>query len=123
MHNRRKLVIALGSGALVAPLSSFAQPTGKVRRIGFLGVQTAAGYAQQLESFRGGLKDFGYVEGNNLNVEYRWAEGDIERLPQLAADLLREKVEILVTHGLQGARAAQRATATVPIAYFGECDR
>ena len=96
---RRQLVIALGSSVFAGRLSALAQTQGKVWRIGFLGVQTAAGYARQLEAFRGGLKDFGYVEGKNLVVEYRWAEGHIERLPQLAAELLREKLEILVTHG------------------------
>jgi putative ABC transport system substrate-binding protein len=117
MNNRRKLVLALG-GAL-APLGSFAQLQSKVWRIGFLGRETAVGYARELDALRGGLKDLGYVEGKNLAIEYRWAEGVNERLPQLAAELLREKVDILVTHTNAGARAASRATTTVPIVITG----
>ena len=85
MNNRRRLVIALGVGVVTAPLGSLAQPQGKVWRIGFLGRESAAGYARELEAFRAGLKDFGYLEGKNLVVLYRWAEGVDERLPQLAA--------------------------------------
>ena len=115
MITRRRLVIALGSSLLAGPLAALAQPQGKVWRIGFLGSETAAGFARELEAFRDGLKDLGYIEGRNLIVDYRWAEGASERLPQLATELLREKVDILVTHGVLGARAAQRATSTVPI--------
>ena len=112
---RRQIVIALAFNVFTGTVVAFAQPQAKVWRIGFLGVQTAAGYARHLEAFRGGLKDFGYVEGKNVVVEYRWAEGVNERLPQLAAELLREKVDVLVTHATTGARAAHHATTTVPI--------
>ena len=118
VNNRRKLVIALGAGALAAPLGSFAQPQGKVWRIGFLGVETAAGYTRQLDAFRGGLKDLGYQEGTNVVIVDRWAEGVNERLPQLAAELLREKVDVIVTHA-NGVRAAPRVTTTVPIVIAG----
>jgi hypothetical protein len=92
---RRNLVIALGSSALARPLVVLAQPQGKAWRIGFLGIETAAGYAKELDAFRGGLKDFGYIEGRNVVIEYRWAEGMNDRLPQLAAELLR-KGDVLV---------------------------
>ena len=115
MNNRRKLVIALGVGVLTAPLGSLAQPQGKVWRIGFLGRETAAGYEKELEAFRAGLREFGYVEGKNLVIGYRWAEGNDDRLPQLAGELLREKADIFVTHSGPGVRAALRATTTVPI--------
>ena len=115
MSNRRKLVLVLGAGALATPLRSFAQPQNKMWRIGYLSSQTAAGNGPQLDAFRGGLKDLGYVEGRNVVFEFRFAEGMDERLPQLAAELVREKVDILVTTGGSGVRAAHRATTTVPI--------
>ena len=68
-----------------------------------------------MEGFRSGLRDFGYVEGKNLVVEYRWAEGKYERLPELVAELIRSKVEVIVTHGTPGTRAAKQATTTLPI--------
>ena len=115
MNQRRKIVLVLGVGALTAPLGSLAQPQSKVWRIGFLGSETASGYLREIDAFRGGLKDLGYVEGRNVVFEYRWAEGMYERLPQLAAELLREKVDVLVTSGGAGVRAAHRGTTTVPI--------
>ena len=118
MHNRRKLVIALGVGVITAPLGSLAQPQGKVWRIGFLGVETAAGYTRHLDAFRGGLKDLGHHEGTNVVVVYRWAGGVNERLPQLAAELLRENVDVIVTHA-NGVRAAHRAITGVPIVIAG----
>ena len=115
MITRRKLIAALGLASFAAPLASFAQQPGKLRRIGFLGAISASGYASQVEGFRSGLRDFGYVEGKNLVVEYRWAEGKYERLPELVAELIRSKVEVIVTHGTPGTRAAKQATTTIPI--------
>lgn len=115
MNNRRKLLVVLGASAFAAPLAAFAQQKGKVWRIGFLGAISASGYASQVEGFRSGLRDFGYVEGKNLVVEYRWAEGKYERLPELVAELIRSKVEVIVTHGTPGTRAAKQATTTIPI--------
>jgi hypothetical protein len=71
---------------------------GKVYRIAFLGSTSPSGYASQMEAFRAGLRDLGYVEGQNLLIEYRWAQGN-NQLPQLAAELLRWKPDVLVTHG------------------------
>src|SRR5262245_35299156 len=99
MNNRRKLVVALGACALSAPLRLFAQPKSKVWRIGYLGSEMADGSAQQLDAFRTGLKDHGYVEGRNIVIEYRWAEAVYERLPQLAVELLHAKVDVLVATG------------------------
>jgi len=115
VNNRRKLLVALGAGALAAPLTSFAQQKGKVWRIGFLGSTPASGFARQVEALRAGLRDLGYVEGKNLVIEYRWAEGNFELLPQLAAELVRLKVDVIVTHGNQGIIAAKNATSTLPI--------
>jgi putative ABC transport system substrate-binding protein len=115
MNNRRKLLIALGAGALAAPFSAFAQQQGKVWRIGFLGVGNAQAYAYPIDALRAGLRDFGYTEGNNFVLESRWAEGDYDRLPQLATELIRSKVDVLVTHATPGTRAARQVSSTMPI--------
>ncbi len=115
MNIRRKLLVALGAGALAAPLTSFAQQKGKVWRIGFLGTATASGFAGRVEALRAGLRDLGYVEGKNIVIEFRWAEGKYERLPELAAELVRLKVDVIVTHGAVGTPAARAATTTIPI--------
>ena len=115
MNKRRKLIIALGASALAAPLPSFAQQPVKIARIGFLGAASASGYTRQLDGFRLGLRDFGYMEGKNIVIEYRWAEGNYARLPELAAELVRSKVDVIVTHGTPGTRAAKGATTTIPI--------
>ena len=115
MITRRKLVFALGAGAL-APLTSIAQqPPAKIARIGFLGSTSASGFASHLEALRTGLRESGYVEGKNIAIEFRWAEGKLDRLPELAAELVRLKVDVIVTHGTPGALAAKHATSTIPI--------
>jgi putative ABC transport system substrate-binding protein len=122
VKTRRDFLIALGAGALVAPLSSSAQQTVKMARIGFLGVTTAAEWASRVEALRAGLRDLGYFEGKNIAIEYRWAEGKYDRLPRLAAELVRLKVDVLVVHGTPGTLAAKQATATIPIvmAHIGD---
>ena len=115
MNNRRKLLVALGAGALAAPLTSFAQQKGKVWRIGFLHAASASGIAGRVEALRTGLRDLGYVEGKNLVIEFRWAEEKYDRLPELAAELVRLKVDIIVTQGTPGILAAKSATTTIPI--------
>jgi len=115
MNKRRKLIVALGAGALTAPLCAFAQQRGKVRRIGFLGTGSAAGMASWVGALHMGLRDLGYVNGSNIAIEYRWADGKYERAPALAAELVRLNVDILVTHGTPGTRAAKEATKTIPI--------
>ena len=115
MSKRRKLVIALGAGALAAPFGSFAQPQGKVWRIGVLGAGSPAGWAPMVEALRAGLRELGYIEGNNINIDYRWADGQYDRLPELVADLIRLKVDVIVTHATAGIGAAKRATTTMPI--------
>jgi len=101
-----------------APLGAAAAQeykAGKVWRIAFLGSTSPSGYASQLEAFRAGLRDLGYVQGQNLLIEFRWAQGNNQRLPQLAADLVQWKPDVLVTHATPGIRAAQQATFTIPI--------
>jgi putative ABC transport system substrate-binding protein len=105
-------VIAL---LLAGPLVVEAQPAGKVYRVGFLGTASAASYAPQVRALREGLRDLGYIEGKNIVLEYRWAEGRYDALPALAAELVRLQPDVLVTHGTPGTRALKEATTTVPI--------
>jgi putative ABC transport system substrate-binding protein len=90
------------------------QPT-KVPRIGFLGFTSLSAIAARIEAFQQGLREFGYVEGKNIVVEYRSAEGELDRLPELAAELVRLKVEVIVTSGPSVTRAVKEATTTIPI--------
>jgi len=89
---RREFITLLG-GAAAWPFAAHAQQAGKVPRIGFLGMASPSTFASRLEASRLGLRDFGYIEGTTVNVEYRWAEGRYERLPGLAAELVRSKVD------------------------------
>jgi putative ABC transport system substrate-binding protein len=107
--------MALAAVAFGAPLAAFAQQKGKVWRIGFLGATSASGLAGRVEALRAGLRDLGYVEGKNIVIEYRWAEDKYDRLPELAADLVHLKVDVIVTHGNSGIIAAKNATSTLPI--------
>jgi putative tryptophan/tyrosine transport system substrate-binding protein len=91
-------------------------------RIGYLGSGSVAGPMNRLEALRAGLRDLGYVEGKNIVIEYRWAEGKYDRLPDLAAELVRLKVDVLVTSGTPGTLAAKQTTATIPIVMAGSGD-
>jgi putative tryptophan/tyrosine transport system substrate-binding protein len=112
---RREFITLLGRAATAWPLAARAQQVGKVHRIGFLGSATAAGSADEVESLRTGLREFGYVEGTNIAIEFRWAEGVYDRLPQLVAELISTNVDVLVAHGTPGTRVAKQATTTIPI--------
>jgi putative ABC transport system substrate-binding protein len=113
---RRKFVLALGGASLATAFPSLAQqPPAKPARIGILGATSAAGYASRWDAMRAGLRDLGYVEGRNLVIESRWADGQLDRLPELAAELVRLRVDVIVTHGIPGTRAARQATETIPI--------
>ena len=85
---RREFIMIVGSAAAGWPLTARAQQSGKVPRIGFLGLSSASSLARRLESFRQGLHDFGYIEGTNITIEYRWAEGHYDRLPELADEIV-----------------------------------
>ena len=123
MNNRRKLFVALGGSAIAASLPSFAQQN-KIWRVGFLAqrhvnfIDTDNYYGP----FRQGMHDLGYVEGKNLIIEWRSAEGKNERLPGLAAELVNFKVDVIVTVGAPAISAAQKATATIPIVMGGTSD-
>jgi putative ABC transport system substrate-binding protein len=115
MNNRRKFLVVLGAGAFAAPLSSFAQQSGKVWRIGFLGSDSPFGSKSHVEALRAGLRDLGYLDGKNIAIDFRGAEGNYERLPELAAELVRLKVDVIVTAGSPATAAAQKVTTTTPI--------
>ena len=123
MISRRELLIALGAGAIAVPLRSLAQQKqATISRIGFLGSASAPVSAPRVQALREGLRELGYVEGKNLNIEFRWAEGNYDRLRELATELVGLKVEVIVTHGVPGTLALKRATKTIPIvmAYVGD---
>ncbi len=116
MNNRRKLIIVLGAGALAAPLASFSQQQSRVWRIGYLGDGTAAQRAaDSFEPFREAMAELGYVDGRNITIEVRWTEGSAERRTMLATELVRLKVDVIVTHGLQAAQIVKAATTSIPI--------
>ncbi len=113
MSVRKASVISLALGLVLIPLPTGAQQASKVPRIGF--VRAEAPHNPFVEAFRQGLRDLGYVEGKNITIEYRWAEGRLELLPRLAADLVRLKVDVIVTGGDELILAVRKATTTIPI--------
>jgi putative tryptophan/tyrosine transport system substrate-binding protein len=112
--SRRAFIRTAGLALLAAPAGAAAQ-SGSVHQIGFLGGASAPGYANLVDSLRGGLRDRGLVEGKNITIHYRWAEGKYERLAALAGELVRLKVKMIITQGTPAAVAAKQATQTIPI--------
>ena len=112
---RRRFMAVIAGGFLAAPLTADAQQAAKVPRIGFLGNSTAALEANLVGPFREGLRDLGYVEGQNILIEYRWAEGKNERFPALIAELIVLKVDVIVTAGTPAALAVKKATTSIPL--------
>jgi ABC-type uncharacterized transport system substrate-binding protein len=112
---RRKAVVFL-FGLCLVPYAHFAKAQGKKSyRVGFLGTAFRSGYVQELEWIRAGLRAHGYVEGANLTIEYRWAEGDPGRIDAIAAEFAALKLDAIIVHGLPGAIAARRASSTIPV--------
>jgi putative ABC transport system substrate-binding protein len=112
----RRVFLGSLAGLIAAPLVAQAQPAGKVPRIGFL-FSGASGPAREVDTFRQGLRDLGYIEGQNIAIEYRFAGGQVERLPELAAELVRLKLDVIVAPYTPPALAAKRATSTIPIVF------
>ncbi len=123
MNTRRKLVIALGVGALAMPLAALAQQLpARVPRIGWVVTGSPASHGISLAAFRDGLHNLGYTEGQNITIEYRWAEGNLERLPGLLFDLVQQKVDVILAGGTPVAVAAKNATRLIPIVMAGVGD-
>jgi putative ABC transport system substrate-binding protein len=124
MNNRREMIIALGACALTTPLASLAQLQAKIWRVGYL---TSRSRQSELEfvtyqRLLPSMRDLGYVEGKNLIIESRFADGKAERLPALAVELVGLPVDVIVANGTPATRAAQQATKTIPIVMIGAGD-
>jgi ABC-type uncharacterized transport system substrate-binding protein len=117
--DRVKRILMLALGLLLAPLAAEAQQAGKVPQIGYLTAQSPDSVALASEAFRQGLQELGYVEGKTIVIAYRFAEEKRDRLPELAAELVRLKVDLIVAHTASAARAAKQATQTIPIVMVG----
>ncbi len=118
---RRTFIATSAMALLAAPLAAEAQQAGKVYRIGFL-FFGSLGPSRELDTFRQGLRELGYIEGQNIVIEYRFASGRAERLPELAAELARLKPDVLVTPGTPASLGAKQATTTIPIVFAGVAD-
>jgi putative ABC transport system substrate-binding protein len=112
---RRDLIAMIGSAAVISSLAVRAQQVPKVYRIGLLETIPEAQNAANLDALRGGLRDFGYVEGKNMVIDYRSADGLAARFPDLASELVRLKVDLIVTRGTPAARAAKSASGIIPV--------
>jgi putative ABC transport system substrate-binding protein len=119
--DRRTFLAGTGAVLLAAPLTAEAQGAGKVPRIGFL-YYGSPGPSPEVEAFQQGLRELGYVDGQNIAIEYRFARGQVERLPELAAELVRLKPDVIVTPTTPAALAAKQATSAIPIVFAGVAD-
>ena len=113
--DRRTFISGVAFVVFAASSAAEAQQTGRVYRIGFLGPANASSWARYIAALRQGLRELGYEEGKNVVIEYRWTEEDLDRLPVLASELVSLKVDLIVTDGTPGSRAAKQATTTIPI--------
>jgi putative ABC transport system substrate-binding protein len=124
VNRRRQLLIAFGASALGAPLASLAQQQTKIWRVGFLSPRSRPTSldSDYFGAFPRGMRDLGYVEGRNLVIEWRFADGEYGRLPGLAAELVQMKVDVIVAVGTPSTQAAMKATTTIPIVIASQSD-
>jgi putative ABC transport system substrate-binding protein len=124
MMERRTFLGVVAGGLLAPPLAADAQQAGKIHRVGFLSPTSPSdpGHPRRLGAFLEGLRELGYTEGQNVVIESRWAQGKYERLPGLATELVRLKVDVIVTYAPPAIQAAKQATATIPIVMAGVID-
>ena len=122
MSVRKGIVVILTLGVLSVPLAADAQPVAKVPRVGYVLGASPATAGHLAQAFVQGLRELGYVESQNITIEYRWAEGKLERLPDLVADLIRLKVDVIVSSTSPAIRAAKQQTGTIPIVMAGVTD-
>jgi len=121
--DRRAFIAGIAGGLLAAPLAAEAQQPGKMYRIGILGLNAAdSEEARQWQAFRLGLRERGWIEGGNILIESRWAEGNLARVPDLAADLVRLRVDLIVTRGSPFVQGARKATSSIPIVFMLHAD-
>jgi putative tryptophan/tyrosine transport system substrate-binding protein len=121
MIERRDFITLFGGAAAAWPVVARAQQLAKIPQIGFLHYGSP-GPSPEVDAFRQGLRDLGYIEGKNINIEYRFASGRVERLPDLAAELVHLKPEVIVTPLTAASLAAKQATGTIPIVIAGVAD-
>jgi putative tryptophan/tyrosine transport system substrate-binding protein len=114
--------IILGGFSVAWPLATRAQQTAKLRTIGFLGAGRASGYGKLADAFATRMRELGWVEGSTIAINYRWAEGNAERLVDIATEFVRLKVDVIVTNGNVAIAAAKRATSQIPIVFAGAGD-
>src|SRR5260370_35143622 len=116
MTTRRRLVLALMASALSAPLAPFAQQPARIARVGFLFPGFPEGVGKVgLQAFRDGLHELGYVEGKNIQLEVRWGEGKLERMPALAAELVQLNVDVILAGNSPSVFAPRQATRPIPV--------
>jgi putative tryptophan/tyrosine transport system substrate-binding protein len=120
--DRRTLIRGLSTLAVLAPIAAYSQTLAKAARVGLLMTTTPVAASHIVVAFADGLRALGYIEGKNLVLEYRWAEGRPERLDELAADLVQQPVDVIVASSQAAALAAKRATTTIPIVMVNATD-
>jgi putative tryptophan/tyrosine transport system substrate-binding protein len=116
-HTKRREFITLLGGAAAWPLAASAQQPGRLPTIGFLGESTPSGQREWVAAFEQRLRELGWIRGRDVAIEYRWAEGRNERFADIVADVIRLKVDVIVTQGTPSVLAAKEATSIIPIVF------